>query len=275
MKVTINAFADEASKVFKEQIEAMKKNGVSGLEIRGVDGVNISKISIEKAKEIRKMMDDNGLSVWSIGSPTGKIKITDDFAPHFDEFKHMLELADILGATKYRLFSFYGCEGGNFKDEVMEKLDRFCDAAEGSGILLCHENEKDIYGEKAKECLEIKKCVPRLGVIFDPANYVQSGQDTLEAWNMLSQYVTYLHVKDAMLDGSVVPAGKGDGNVAYIMSEYIKNGGTQITVEPHLTVFDGFADLETDNTTKMNPYTYKSNEEAFAAAVSAARMLTL
>ena len=107
MKVTINAFADEASKVFKEQIEAMKKNGVSGLEIRGVDGVNISKISIEKAKEIRKMMDDNGLSVWSIGSPTGKIKITDDFAPHFDEFKHMLELADILGATKYRLFSFY------------------------------------------------------------------------------------------------------------------------------------------------------------------------
>ena len=275
MRMTINAFADEASKVFTEQIEAMKKNGVSGLEIRGVDGVNISKISKEKAKEIKKMMDDNGLSVWSIGSPTGKIKITDDFAPHFDEFKHMLELADILGATKYRLFSFYGCEGGSFKDEVMEKLDRFCDAAEGSGVLLCHENEKDIYGEKAKECLEIKKCVPRLGVIFDPANYVQSGQDTLEAWKMLSPYVTYLHIKDALLDGSVVPAGKGDGNVAYIMKEYMKNGGTQITIEPHLTVFDGFADLETDNTTKMNPYTYKSNEEAFAAAVAAARELTL
>lgn len=275
MKITINAFADEASKVFTEQIEAMKKNGVSGLEIRGVDGINISKISTERAKEIKEMMDDNGLSVWSIGSPTGKIKITDDFAPHFDEFKHMLELANILGATKYRLFSFYGCEGGSFKDEVMEKLDRFCDAAEGSGVLLCHENEKDIYGEKAKECLEIKKCVPRLGVIFDPANYVQSGQDTLEAWKMLSPYVTYLHVKDALLDGSVVPAGKGDGNVAYIMGEYIKNGGTQITVEPHLTVFDGFADLETENTTKMNPYTYKSNEEAFAAAVAAARELAL
>lgn len=275
MKVTINAFADEASKVFTEQIEAMKKNGVSGLEIRGVDGINISKISKERAKEIRKMMDDNGLSVWSIGSPTGKIKITDDFGPHFEEFKHMLELADILGATKYRLFSFYGCEGGSHKDEVMEKLERFCDAAEGSGILLCHENEKDIYGEKANECLEIKKCVPRLGVIFDPANYVQSGQDTLEAWKMLAPFVTYLHVKDALLDGSVVPAGKGDGNVAYIMGEYIKNGGTQITVEPHLTVFDGFADLETENTTKMNPYTYKSNEEAFAAAVSAARALTL
>ena len=50
MRININAFADEASKVFTEQIEAMKKNGVSGLEIRGVDGINISKISKERAK---------------------------------------------------------------------------------------------------------------------------------------------------------------------------------------------------------------------------------
>ncbi|MBQ4040079.1 MAG: sugar phosphate isomerase/epimerase [Oscillospiraceae bacterium] len=273
MKVTINAFADEASKVLAEQIEAMKANGVSGLEIRGVDGENISKISAAKAKEIRKMMDDSGLSVWSIGSPTGKIKITDPFAPHFDEFKHMLELANILGASKYRLFSFYGCQSAEYKDDVMEKLNLFCDAAEGSGVYLCHENEKDIYGEKAPECLEIVKCVPRMGVIFDPANYVQSGQDTLEAWKLLGPYVTYMHIKDAMEDGSVVPAGKGAGNVAYILGEYIKAGGNQITVEPHLSVFDGFGQLETEKVTKMNPYTYKSNKEAFAAAVAAAREL--
>lgn len=273
MKVTINAFADEAGKSLAEQIKAMKANGVSGMEIRGVDGENISKISVSKAKEIKKAMDDNGLYVWSIGSPTGKIKITDPFEPHFEEFKHMLELAHIFSADRYRLFSFYGCEGGAYKDEVMDKLNRFCDASEGSGVLLCHENEKDIYGEKAPECLEIVKCVPRMGVIFDPANYVQSGQDTLEAWKLLSPYVTYMHIKDALADGRVVPAGKGAGNLAYILGEYIKNGGDQITIEPHLTVFDGFAQLETGKTTRMDAYTYKSKEEAFAAAVSAARAL--
>ncbi|MBQ7624438.1 MAG: sugar phosphate isomerase/epimerase, partial [Clostridia bacterium] len=259
MKIVINAFADEASKELSGQIEAMKENGVSGLEIRGVDGENISKVTCEKAKEIRKMMDASGLSVWSIGSPTGKIKITDDFAPHFDEFMHMLELAYILGAKNYRLFSFYGTNEGDFRDDVFEKLNRFCDEAEGSGVLLSHENEKDIYGEKAKECLEIKKAIPRMGVIFDPANYVQCGQDTLEAWKMLAPYVTYMHIKDALPDGSVVPAGHGAGNVKYILGEYMKNGGVNVTVEPHLTVFDGLKDLESDKTTKINQFTYKSS----------------
>ncbi|MBR4955151.1 MAG: sugar phosphate isomerase/epimerase [Clostridia bacterium] len=272
MNITINAFADEAGKSLAEQIETMKANGVSGMEIRGVDGENVSKISVAKAKEIKKAMDDNGLRVWSIGSPTGKIKITDPFEPHFDEFKHMLELAHIFGADRYRLFSFYGCEDAGCRDEVMEKLNRLCDAAQGSGVLLCHENEKDIYGEKAPRCLDIVRCVPRMGVIFDPANYVQSGQDTLEAWNMLAPYVTYMHIKDALPDGRVVPAGKGAGNLEYILKEYIKAGGTQITIEPHLTVFDGFEALETDKVTKMD-YTYKSKKEAFAAAVAAARAL--
>ena len=273
MNITINAFADEAGKTLAEQIEAMKANDVSGMEIRGVDGENVSKISMAKAKEIKKMMDANGLSIWSIGSPTGKIKITDPFATHMDEFKHMLELADILGAQKYRLFSFYGCKDGNFKDDVMEKLNLLCDVSQGSGVMLCHENEKDIYGEKALECLEIVKCVPRMGVVFDPANFVQSGQDTLKAWDMLAPYVTYMHIKDALSDGRVVPAGKGVGNVAYILREYIKTGGTQITIEPHLTVFDGFKDLESENVTKMDTYIYKSKKEAFSVAVAAAREL--
>ena len=272
MNITVNAFADEAGRTLAEQIEAMKVNGVTGMEIRGVDGENISKISIAKAKEIKKAMDDNGLKVWSIGSPTGKIKITDPFEPHFDEFKHMLELAHILGADKYRMFSFYGCDGVGCKDAVMEKLNLFCDAAEGSRVLLCHENEKDIYGEKAAQCLEIVRCVPRMGVIFDPANYVQSGQDTLEAWNMLAPYVTYMHIKDALPDGRVVPAGKGVGNLEYILREFIRGGGQHITVEPHLTVFDGFEALEAEKTTRMD-YTYSSKKEAFAAAVSAARAL--
>ena len=96
MNITINAFADEAGKSLAEQIEAMKANGISGMEIRGVDGENVSKISVAKAKKIKKSLDDNGLRVWSIGSPTGKIKITDPFEPHFDEFKHMLKEGYIL-----------------------------------------------------------------------------------------------------------------------------------------------------------------------------------
>ena len=56
--IRLSAFADEASPEIRGQIEAMRRNGISLLEIRGVDGTNISKITADKAKEVRRMLDD-------------------------------------------------------------------------------------------------------------------------------------------------------------------------------------------------------------------------
>ncbi len=274
----IYAFADEASANIDEQIKAMKENKLDGLEIRNVDGVNISRITKEKAKEVRKKLDDAGLRVWTIGSPIGKIDIEkDDFALHTEKFRHTLELADILGAENIRLFSFFTSaeNRGSYKDKVIERLGAFCEIAKGSGITLCHENEKGIYGDIPERCLEIHKALPEMKAIFDPANYVQCEVDTLKAWEMIKPYVKYLHIKDALADGKVVPAGKGIGNVKFILDDYIRNGGDSVTVEPHLTVFDGLKALEKEGDTSVvgEVYKYSSNTEAFTAAVSALRKL--
>lgn len=104
--MNIYAFADEASPLIDGQIKAMLENGVSGLEIRNVDNVNVSDISDMKAKEVRKKLDDAGLKIFTIGSPIGKIDIEkDDFLTHTEKFKRTLEIADILGAQNLRLFS--------------------------------------------------------------------------------------------------------------------------------------------------------------------------
>lgn len=147
MRFRLVAFADEAAPDLAGQIEAMQKNGVELLEIRGVDGQNIDGISATKAKVIRKMLGFSGLAVWSLGSPFGKIGINDDFAPHLDSFKHSLELADILGAKHICLFSFYGTSD---IVPVLERLNAFIEAAKGTDIVLCHENEKGIYGDTAE-----------------------------------------------------------------------------------------------------------------------------
>ena len=87
----IYAFADEASPSIDEQIAAMKRNGLNGLEIRGVDGENVSVISLNKAREVRRKLEDAGLSVWSIGSPIGKIDIKNgDFDAHLDQLRSMM-----------------------------------------------------------------------------------------------------------------------------------------------------------------------------------------
>lgn len=274
MSVNIYAFADEASKMIDEQIVSMKKNGLKGLEIRNVDGVNVSDISDSKAREVRKKLDAAGLITWSIGSPIGKIDIErGNFTEHIEKFKRTLEIADILGSRNIRLFSFFIPEGKNpcdYRNEVIDRMGVFCDIAKGSGIVLCHENEKGIYGDNAERCLEILKQFPQIKGVFDPANFVQCKQDTVEAWKMLGAYIKYLHIKDALSDMSVLPAGKGEGNVEYIIEQYLKNGGREFSIEPHLAVFDGFTDLENNTQEKSRPaYSYSSNEEAFDAAVNA------
>ncbi len=271
MNIKFAAFADEADGRISEQIKAMTENGIAYLEIRGVDGENISDITNEKAKEVRKRLENSGLAVWSLGSPYGKIGINDDFAAHLDKFKHGLELADILGAKNIRMFSFYVSSGDKekYSDKVMERLEQFILAAKGSGITLCHENEKGIYGDMAVRCEEIHKTFPQLKAVFDPANFIQCRQDTIEAWKMLAPYVEYMHIKDALADGSVVPAGKGIGNIPYLLRNY---KGTVLTIEPHLSVFDGFDKLEGEEKTKMG-YCYPTSRAAFDAAVNALKEL--
>lgn len=276
-KINVYAFADEASGSVDKQILAMKRNGLQGLEIRNVDGTNVSDISLEKAEEVHQKMQKAGLIVWSIGSPLGKIGIEDDFEAHMEKFRHTLEVAKILDCKNIRMFSFYipeGKEAEVYQGEVIRRLKAMVEAAKGSGIDLCHENEKGIYGDVAKRCLEIHKAVPELKGIFDPANFIQCGQDTVEAWEMLKPYIKYLHIKDALENGKVVPAGEGIGQLKRILDDFSSRGGENVTIEPHLTVFEGLSELEgTEKQTKIEEFNYPDADTAFDVACEALKAL--
>lgn len=274
----IYAFSDEADPRIEGQIAALRRNGLDGMEIRGVDGTNISDISVDKAKEVRDKLAAAGLTVWSVGSPIGKIDIEkDDYRQHLEKFRHTLELARVLGAENIRLFSFYipaGQPADRYREEVIRRLKEMVSMAEGTGIELCHENEKGIYGDTARRCLELHRAVPGLRGVFDPANFVQCGEDTLQAWELLHPYIKYLHIKDAQPDGTVTPAGEGAGNIPVILKGFRDAGGSVVTVEPHLAVFSGLAGLEQEgNTSHVEGYAYPTNDAAFDAACVALKAL--
>ena len=278
--IHIYAFADEASPMVDGQIEAMVRNGMQGLEIRNVDGENILDISLQKAREVRKKLDDRGLKVWALGSPIGKTGIEEDNFPKvLSSIMNAVELAHILGAENIRMFSFYipaGQDPARYQSQVIDRLSRMAEAAEGSGVTLCHENEKGIYGDNAARCEEILRKVGALQGVFDPANFVQCGQDTWEAWKLLGSKIKYMHIKDALFkDNSVVPAGKGDGQVDKILKAFLENGGECLTVEPHLTVFDALKTLEREGEKSRvgGAYAYPSSDAAFDAACQALREL--
>lgn len=276
--IKIYAFADEASGESQGQIRAMLRNSLDGIELRGTEFGNVSDLSFVAACLLRKRLSDAGLKIWSLGSPIGKIGVWDDFDSHIEKFRNTLELSKVMGAENIRLFSFYIPKGKSFAEcrgEVMDRLGRMVQMASAYKVTLCHENEKGIYGENAENCLDILKTYPSIKGIFDPANFVQCGVDTLAAWEMLKPYIKYMHIKDALEDGRVVPAGCGAGNVKEIVKDFIAMGGRDFTIEPHLTVFKGLSHLERagEESKVGEVYSYPDSDTAFDAACDAFKKL--
>ena len=270
MKIQLCAFADEADDALAGQIKAMQENGIGYLELRTSEKKNVTKFTNDEVKAYNKQLDDAGIKVWSIGSPIGKVKITDDFNVDLDLCKRTVEIANMFDAKSIRMFSFYSTNGeAQYRDEVMERLSKYVEAARGSGVTLCHENEKGIYGDNAARCLEIHKAVPGLKSVFDPANFVQVGQDTLEAWDMLEPYVFYGHIKDSLADGSIVPPGKGLGHIPEYLPKFVAKGCNVLTLESHLSVFSALKSLEEEGEeSKIGLYKFASKRDAFDCAVN-------
>lgn len=270
----ISGFSDEISKEIVTQFEVLNKLNIRYFEPRGIDGKNISTLNDEEVLELKAKMEQYGIRVSSIGSPIGKIKLTDSFEEHFEVFKRVVKTAKMLDTKYIRMFSFYH-EGGDEwtaeeRAEVIARLKKMIAYAEEQDVILLHENEKAIYGDTADRCIDLMKELygPHFKAVFDPANFVQCGQDTKYAYENLKNYIEYMHIKDALFeDGKVVPAGCGDGNVEYVLNALMENGYDGfLSLEPHLGSFEGLANLELDDKMEGLP---KGGEGTFTLAYRA------
>jgi 3-dehydroshikimate dehydratase len=248
----LSAFADEISPDLDEQIRVCRENGITHFELRGGNNVNVMDFDDALRAEIRSRLKDNGMGVIAIGSPIGKVKITDPWTPHFDRFKLAVELAGYFEAPFIRIFSYYPpVEGGNIRkqrEEVLRRMGAKVDYIGNHDVVLVHENEKGIYGEKGRDCLDLMESIksPKLRTAFDFGNFVQAGEKPGDNWPMLKPYTLHIHVKDArMSDGGIVPAGKGDGDIGPILKDAYDSGYRGfLSLEPHLAKggqFSGFS----------------------------------
>lgn len=269
----LSGFSDEIAESVEEQFTVLNKLKIGYFEPRGIDGKNIASLSDEEVSVLKEKMDRHGIKVSSIGSPIGKVKLEEPFEAHFKAFQRVVEIAGQLGAKYIRIFSFYH-EGGKWseeeREEVLSRLRRMITYAKEREVILLHENEKDIYGDTAERCEDLMRelSCPYFKAVFDPANFVQCKQDTLQAYEKLKEYIAYMHIKDARLaDGSVMPAGAGDGNVEEILRRLMENGYDGfLSLEPHLGSFTGLKALELDDKMENLP---KGGEGTFTLAYRA------
>ena len=242
----LSAFADEIDPDLDEQIRVCRETGVTHLELRSVDKVNVLDLTEAARRTIRQKLADADMGVAAIGSPVGKVAIDGPWAEHFDRFKVAADAAAFFDTPFIRLFSYYppGGEGkgpvGPMRDEVIDRFRQKVEYLQGSPTVMVHENEKGIYGDTGPRCLDLMQSVdsPKLRTAFDFANFVQVGDDPAADWPMLKAYTVHFHIKDAVAgSGKVVPAGEGDGKVGEILAEAWASGYRGfLSLEPHLMV---------------------------------------
>ena len=266
-----SAFSDEIAEDIDTQFTVLNKFGIKYFEPRGVNGKNIAELNDEEVNALAQKMQEYGIKASSIGSPIGKIKITEDFAPHFEKYQRIVKTAKMLNCKYIRMFSFF--KDGDWTEEkiaqVMTRLKAFIDYAKEQDVILLHENEGDIYGEGIEENLYIQQNLycDNFKMVFDPANFAQKGFDTIEAIEKLLPYVAYMHVKDHKANVGIVPAGQGDGNVEYVIKKLMDNGYDGfISLEPHLGSFKGLAELELDGKSHVEK---QAGEDTFTIAANA------
>jgi sugar phosphate isomerase/epimerase len=252
MTVTLSGFADEISPDPAEQLAVLAAENITHLELRSAWSVNVADLSDAELSRFGKALNDAGVRVSAIGSPIGKIGVAAPLGPELDRLRRIADVAAGLGTTIVRVFSFFiprSDRPERYRDQVIERMRALADVAEDRGVMLAHENEKEIYGDRPERCADIIETVgsPALRATFDAANFVQCGvRPHTEGYGLLRPYLVYLQVKDALAaTGEVVPAGQGDGQVRETLAALRDSGfAGYVSLEPHLATagrFGGFS----------------------------------
>ncbi len=266
----LSAFADEVSDDFSQQVQFLVSENIGHIEIRFVDRKNVMKLSGAELREARQMLAEHGLGVSAIGSPIGKVRIDEPFAPHLDQFKHAIELAAFFETPFIRVFSYYPPEGQrieDYRDDVLERMSKKVELLAGTDTVMVHENETGIYGSSAENCVDMVKSIdsPKLRLAYDPGNFVwgqKIANNVEECWPLMKPYVAHVHIKDWQLGDETVGKlpGEGDGRIRELLAELAgMDYRGFLTMEPHLRSGGQFGG--------------DTGPELFSAAIGATRAL--
>jgi sugar phosphate isomerase/epimerase len=164
---------------------------------------------------ILALQSEYGLSVSSIGSPIGKVKLTDvedgtsnRYVP-FQEYlsrdvQRACELANRFDCKLIRGFSFYHPRGSNVELYLQQSIDqigeivRVCDS---HGLTFGLEVEANLVGQSGHLLARIHDAVAHeaLVLVFDGANLVCQGMSTEQVFSeyqAMKHGLGWIHVKD-------------------------------------------------------------------------------
>jgi sugar phosphate isomerase/epimerase len=257
----LTGFADEAGKDIDIQIRATRELDWRDIELRATAHGNIAEMSDAHFEELCGKLNEAGITVNCYGSGIANWakSIFDPPDSSYDELITALPRLERLGTKLVRVMSFRCPEDASINTpeieaEVIKRMKRLTEIAEGGGVVLVHENCDNWGGRSYEHTLRIMDAIdsPNFRLVFDTGNPcfrkdVRFGasdpfadQDAWEFYDNVKDYIEYIHIKDAVTqDGKTVftMPGEGNGRVVDILTDLFRRGyDGGISSEPHLAV---------------------------------------
>lgn len=220
-QVLLSGFGDEAAinKQAVQQFAALAAVGLKYYSLRFIDigqGIkNVMLLTDEEVQQIKRMQMDYGLSVATIGSPLGKVKLrdiddgtTNRYVPFEKYLKEDVvkacQLAQAFDTRLIRGFSFYHPKGSppeEHMDQVCDQLRAIAETCDRYGLTYGLEIEANLVGQTGELLAEMHQRVdhPALVTIFDAANIITQGfsaEETFVQYLAMKPSLGWLHIKD-------------------------------------------------------------------------------
>lgn len=220
-QVLLSGFADEAAnqKTAVEQFAAFAALGLQYYSIRFIDvgtGVkNVMKLTQEEIRQVRRWQQEYGLSVSSIGSPIGKVKLqniddgtTNVYIPFkkylAEDVRRACKVAHAFESRLIRGFSFYPPKGSDVRQylaQAVDQLGQIAEVCQKEQLTFGLEVEANLVGQNGHLLAEIYRQVrhPALVLVFDAANILCQGYtpaETFEQYQAMKPGIGWMHIKD-------------------------------------------------------------------------------
>ncbi|MBX3442881.1 MAG: sugar phosphate isomerase/epimerase [Planctomyces sp.] len=236
-EILLSAFADEAanSKTAIEQFSVLAALGLSHYSPRFVDVTgsgtvkHVTALDDLELQRLAALQTEYGLSVTSIGSRIGKVKLRDVadashnkyVAP--DEYLRTevaatLRAARGLGAKMIRGFSFYHPQGDDpwkYVDEAVERLGPIVDLCAREGLVYGLEVEANLIGQNGRllAALTERTGRPNMVCIFDGGNLSSQNMSWMQVYDeyrAMRDHIGWIHIKDYKVDPGLAWTGVVD-----------------------------------------------------------------
>ncbi len=242
-----SGISDESGQSIDTQIKAHQELGWEYMELRLVDGENITAISDAKFDEVCDKLAGAGMKASCFGSAIANWArpITCDPQIDINDLKQAIPRMLRLNCPFIRVMSYPNdaenpLSDNEWRDEAIKRMKALATMAEDSGITLAHENCSGWGGQSAKNSNILLGEVdsPALKVVFDTGNPVSYGQDSWDYYQTVFDSIVYVHIKDIRKENGedhYVYCGEGDGCVREIVADLLAHGyDGGLSIEPHL-----------------------------------------